>query len=212
MAELTNSILGNLSGNLGDLIFKKYKNKVVVCSKPSKYKTSQSEIAKFSRNRFLSLSKFSSFLNKRMKIKSIWDKLNHQGSTAYKKILIYNSPFLADEFISANNCILPFNCKNLLNSFQFHSNQLVLKFEDYDNLLKYEFVELYVVFQKHNASSNHSIELRLYSQQLTKTKDSIQIEINEDYLNLKKTYGELIIFPIFIKEDEYLSFKGTKLI
>jgi hypothetical protein len=72
MAQLTNSILGNISGKLGDVVFKKVNGKTIICSRPLFFNPDTSPNAIARRNKFALNALFARAANNIPVLKTLW--------------------------------------------------------------------------------------------------------------------------------------------
>src|ERR1035437_4840504 len=63
MGRLKNTVLGNITGKVGDIVFRVRGKKSYLYASPKKVKVSQKQEAKEARSKFNPLSKFGSFIN-----------------------------------------------------------------------------------------------------------------------------------------------------
>ncbi len=73
MARIDKSILGFVSGKLGDVVFRRMNGKKFVSLGAKKYKISQSAEAKKGRANFAAAVKFAKFINSIPELKEAWD-------------------------------------------------------------------------------------------------------------------------------------------
>lgn len=118
MAQLTNSILGNISGKLGDVVFRKVNGKTVICSRPKSFTPDSSLNGISRRNKFAVNSLFAAAANKIPVIKSIWQYFlsayPYVANNPYNAISKLNYKHLSNEEISDRNFLAP------QIGFQFH--------------------------------------------------------------------------------------------
>src|ERR1035437_11200489 len=87
MGRLKNTVLGNVTGKVGDIIFRVRGKKSYLYSKPKQVKVSQKQEAKEARSKFNPLSKFGSFINSIPELKYFWKKADIAAGWALHKIL-----------------------------------------------------------------------------------------------------------------------------
>ncbi|MFA7420495.1 MAG: hypothetical protein WCZ90_12495 [Melioribacteraceae bacterium] len=104
MAHFKNSVLGDVNGRIGNLVFRKMNGKHFVSLRPRYYKKSNSENAKLIRDKFALIAKLASFVNKDPLLSQIWQQSNNNPGSVYHKVISYNmrlsvakspTPFLA---------------------------------------------------------------------------------------------------------------------
>jgi len=99
MGRLKNTILGDITGKVGNFVFRVKGKKSYLYERPKKVRVSQKQEAKEARSKFTPLSKFASFINSIPELKYFWKKTDIVASSAYHKIskenyaaFLYNRP------------------------------------------------------------------------------------------------------------------------
>ena len=83
MGSLKNTVLGNVTGKVGDFVFRVRGKKSYLYASPKKVKVSQKQEAKEARSKFNPLSQFSSFINSIPELKYFWKKADIAAGSAY---------------------------------------------------------------------------------------------------------------------------------
>lgn len=107
MATLIKKIFGDLSGSLGDNVFRSRYGKVVVYQKPSKHRISKSRAAKRSRKNFALIVALARTIISENELKTLWQKSNLPGTSAYHKIIKYNSAVISENDLTVYNKMIP---------------------------------------------------------------------------------------------------------
>ena len=99
MGRLKNMVLGNVTGKVGNVVFRMKGKKSFMYAKPKQVKVSQKREAKEARSKFTPLSKFASFINSIPELKYFWGNSDVKASSTYHKIskanysaFLYNRP------------------------------------------------------------------------------------------------------------------------
>jgi|ERR1035437_2092374 hypothetical protein len=99
MGRLKNTILGDVTGKVGNIVFRVKGKKSYIYASPKKVKVSQKQEAKEARSKFTPLSKFASFINSIAELKYFWTHSDIKASSTYHKIskenysaFLYNRP------------------------------------------------------------------------------------------------------------------------
>lgn len=127
MAILRKQLLGEVTGTLGDAIFRKRYGKTVVYSRPSKYRISKSKAAKEGRNSFALSVAFAKTVNSISELKQIWYLAKLDGVVAYNRVIKYNKGFIINDSLTTKNIITPPGVGLLISDLQFSEN--ILKFK-----------------------------------------------------------------------------------
>jgi hypothetical protein len=107
MGRLKNTILGNVTGKVGNIVFRVKGKKSYAYAKPQKVKVSQKQEAKEARSKFTPLSKFGSFINSIPELKYFWKKADIAAGSAYHKISKENYKAFLPTRPTVNNFITP---------------------------------------------------------------------------------------------------------
>jgi hypothetical protein len=107
MGSLKNTVLGNVTGKVGDFVFRVRGKKSYLYASPKKVKVSQKQEAKEARSKFNPLSKFSSFINSIPELKYFWKKADIAAGSAYHKISKENYKAFLPTRPTVNNFITP---------------------------------------------------------------------------------------------------------
>ena len=107
MARLDKSVLGFVSGKLGEFVFRRMNGKKFVSLSPDKYRISQSNEAKKGRANFAATVKFARFINSIPELKEIWSGAKVEGTNSYHRIIKYNAKSVNSGKLTASNKITP---------------------------------------------------------------------------------------------------------
>jgi hypothetical protein len=86
MGRLKNKILGDVTGKVGNVVFRTKHKESYMYAVPQKVKISQTPQAKRARNKFIPLSNFASFINSIPELKYFWTISVIKASSTYHKI------------------------------------------------------------------------------------------------------------------------------
>lgn len=116
MGRLKNMVLGNVTGKVGNVVFRVKGKKAYAYASPEKVKVSQTKGAKEARSKFTPLSNFASFINSIPELKYFWLKAKIDASSAYHKITKLNYKLLLHNRPTINNLISPWiENENIIN-------------------------------------------------------------------------------------------------
>jgi len=107
MATRKTSVIGQISGKLGDTVTRYRNGKYIVYSKPDNYNISYSRNAVSGRAKFANTVKLAKLLNDNPAISLVWKLAKIKGANAYQKIIKYNSKYISPEGITLSNIITP---------------------------------------------------------------------------------------------------------
>lgn len=122
MAILKNSILGRVTGKLGNVVIRELNGKLVASIRPAKYKTGRSQFAKTNRNRFAVSVNFARCVNSINILKEVWRMADLEGTYAFNRILKYNIPHSKISYPSENNVITPKGFSIEINNLVFEND------------------------------------------------------------------------------------------
>ena len=149
MARIDKSVLGFVSGKLGEFVFRKMNGGKFVSLSPDKYKISQSAEAKTGRANFAATVKFAKFINSIPELKEIWSTARIEGTNSYHRIIKYNAKRVNSGKLTTANKIIPEGQILTISSISLkEENQLELNI-----LLPHDKInfpaELYLIFAFH---------------------------------------------------------------
>ncbi|MCX6157798.1 MAG: hypothetical protein NTY74_07455 [Ignavibacteriae bacterium] len=112
MAKITNASFGNISGKVGDFVFRQRNGKTIIASRPQIFLPDQSSAAKARRKRFGLSAKFSSCLAQNPFLKELWLNSEPKGSgtgkgNAFTKISKHIYPNIMPDDIAEEINITP---------------------------------------------------------------------------------------------------------
>lgn len=111
MAILHNINKEILTGKAGNIVFKNYNGKNVMCQKPSSYRMSHSRTAVEGRNKFKVTAHLSTAVSALPDLKSIWKTVKDPGCTIHQTICKYNYAKSSASKPTADNIITPGGAK-----------------------------------------------------------------------------------------------------
>jgi len=107
MAKVVDKYIGSLSGALGDMVFRRYKNgSVFVARRKSSDTISYSPNCVQNRSKFKTVVKFAKVANTLPDIYKIWKNPAYAGRSPYTKILKQNIGSINDKFLPTHSCKL----------------------------------------------------------------------------------------------------------
>ena len=128
MAEITRSVLGHITGQLDNLVFRKMNGKSFVSVRPSKYKAGKSEAAKEGRNNFAVTVALAKSVNSVSMLKEIWTLSKAKGTNSYQKLIKNNAKLVKQGSLTTLNKITPAGLPLKLDSASFENKNLHLSF------------------------------------------------------------------------------------
>jgi hypothetical protein len=128
MAVITKSVLGNLSGKLGNIVIKKRNNKEVVYLLSGNHRTSKSAAAVRVRKNFAVTVKLAKSVNSVLMLKKIWTLSKAKGINSFQKLIKNNARLVKNGSLTASNKITPAGLSLKLNSASFANKNLHLSF------------------------------------------------------------------------------------
>lgn len=137
MARVKGQLLGNVSGKIGDLIFKTTKSGGVVYKNKRIRKSSDSKADKDNKNRFSVVLAFTNAIHDSVLLKRTWsDFRNIKGKRAYDKIHSFISRDSYSDFIGHYAKILPEGSRCEITGFKHDSGNVEFTLQPYDDLVK----------------------------------------------------------------------------
>lgn len=125
MAEVTKSVIGKLTGTLGNMVFRNIGDKVVIYMRPHNQKISNTEESVNNRGKFGLTSLLAKYARLLPGIEDIWNSSDEPGRSAYTKLIKGNSKSTAPDRLTLSNRITPLGFINNVVSYAMDS----IKFE-----------------------------------------------------------------------------------
>ncbi len=107
MARLKGSILGNLSGRLGNLSARTRNGETYLGARPSSFNVSNAPAVVEVRKKFLVSSQLAKVVGKIDDLKKIWDKVKPVGTSVYNTVIQKNFEYSDIQRPTAQNIITP---------------------------------------------------------------------------------------------------------
>lgn len=123
MAHINRKILGSIKGTIGDVVFRERNGKVIVFSRPKKYKKTKSQKLKNERKKFATVVKLANIIKNSTDLYSIWKASKLPGSNSYQKIIKNNLKLTDDVNLSVNNILVPPGINLELNILEINRRQ-----------------------------------------------------------------------------------------
>lgn len=207
MAIIKKKILGEILGNLGDVVIRTRNGKTVIYSKPSKQKVSKSEPSIIARNKFSLAVALAKEIISDETLSLIWKNSKVKATNSYQKIIKHNSKLVSEESLTINNQIVPDGIATSSISLNYQNEKVEVKIKLAD-LLGYfdELKNFYCIVHSWNST-------RKISKKLSKKDYLIRLQIydlvsqhnNEEYkffvdLNssIKLNHDRCIIFSTIV--------------
>ena len=129
MARLTGSVLGNLSGKLGNLSARTVEGQTILAARPSSFDVSQSEASVAARQKFAVTVAFSKMILALSVLYSIWTKVKLPGITVFNTIFKKNYPFSDTDKPTEENILTPGGFALPVNSAVLAADNLTLEID-----------------------------------------------------------------------------------
>jgi len=107
MARITGSVLGNLSGKLGNLSARTRNGKTYLAARPGSFIVSQSAGSVEARQKFAVVVALAKIIGGLASLKSIWDKVKNPGASVFNTIFRQNYDLASVDRPTDQNIITP---------------------------------------------------------------------------------------------------------
>ena len=150
MAEITKSVLGQVNGQLGNLVFRRMNGNRFVSVRPSKYRAGKSASAEEGRGNFAITVALAKSVNRIPLLKEIWTVSNTEGTNSFQKLIKNNAKIVKEGSLTTSNIITPAGQALNLQAASFENQNLHLSFICPPNqYLKYPaLLFVYLYFEK----------------------------------------------------------------
>lgn len=134
MARLEKKVLGEISGSIGDFVFKVRNGKQNIASRPSNYRMSKAPREVDKRNKFKVNGIFAKAIKERDVLYRIWDQKKAPASSAYNKICKVNFKLCSTDRPTDKNLITPDGFTLPVESITFFSVKIEIELMPFDIL------------------------------------------------------------------------------
>ena len=201
MAEITKNVIGNISGTLGNMVFRNIGGKVIIYTRPHNQKISYTEKSVKNRGKFGMASLLSTNALQLPGIKEVWNSSNLEGRSAYTKIIKFNAKSVEADRLTIKNDIVPIGKRLTVNSFSLTSEKFEIDYNT-DNLQNitqpYNACLLIFLYDLKNPAtgSNHYFikDTLIINDGITSENKTLQFIMSNTYSAEISLYNKAVIF------------------
>ncbi len=201
MGIVKKNVLGDISGTVGDKVYKVRNGKQVVSRKPESVKISQSPKAKANMNKFGLTVVLASFVNAVPELKEVWTAAKVKGSNSYQKLISNNAKLTGEGRLTIDNIITPPGVPAKIEKAALDRESLSLTFMiingRQESLPVPFYIHAVVYFFEPEEEDEDEFILRYYSRKIEKLDDTGRCSINISFGNDEDLFGvykRLIIY------------------
>jgi len=201
MAEITKNVIGNISGTLGNMVFRNIGGKVIIYTRPHNQKISYTEKSVKNRGKFGMASLLSTNALQLPGIKEVWNSSNHEGRSAYTKIIKFNAKSVEADRLTIKNDIVPIGKRLTVNSFSLTSEKFEIDFntDNFQNITQpYNACLLIFLYDLKNPAtgSNHYFikDTLIVNDGITSENKTLQFIMSNTYSAEISLYNKAVIF------------------
>ena len=107
MAKLTKSVLGKVSGAIGDLVFRIRSGNNFICTRPLSFMPGTDDESVERRSRFSSAAKFAGAVNSILSLRILWDKFTPNSISPFNGIFKSNYRYVTPSDILPSASLVP---------------------------------------------------------------------------------------------------------
>jgi len=201
MAEITKSVIGNISGTLGNMVFRNIGGKVIIYTRPHNQKISYTDKSVKNRGKFGMASLLSTNAMQLPGIKEVWNSSNLGGRSAYTKIIKFNAKSVESDRLTIKNDIVPIGKRLTVNSFSLTSEKVEIDFntDNFQNITQpYSACLLIFLYDLKNPAtgSNHYFikDTLIINDGITSGNKNLQFIMSNTYSAEISLYNKAVIF------------------
>ena len=201
MAEITKNVIGNISGTLGNMVFRNIGGKVIIYTRPHNQKISYTEKSVKNRGKFGMASLLSTNALQLPGIKEVWNSSNHEGRSAYTKIIKFNAKSVEADRLTIKNDIVPIGKRLTVNSFSLTSEKFEIDYntDNFQNITQpYNACLLIFLYDLKNPAtgSNHYFikDTLIINDGITSENKTLQFIMSNTYSAEISLYNKALIF------------------
>ena len=201
MAEITKNVIGNISGTLGNMVFRNIGGKVIIYTRPHNQKISYTDKSVKNRGKFGMASLLSTNALQLPGIKEVWNSSNLGGRSAYTKIIKFNAKSVEADRLTIKNDIVPIGKRLTVNSFSLTSEKFEIDFntDNFQNITQpYNACLLIFLYDLKNPAtgSNHYFikDTLIVNDGITSENKTLQFIMSNTYSAEISLYNKAVIF------------------
>jgi hypothetical protein len=107
MAIIRKGAMGDISGRIGDTVYRVRNHKNIGCKRPTAQKISQTEDSVKNRSKFAYTIQFAKIINSNPELLSCWKSADIEGTSGFQRIIKHNSKNVSAFGITSKNIITP---------------------------------------------------------------------------------------------------------
>jgi hypothetical protein len=107
MAIIRKGALGDVSGRIGDTVYRVRNHKNIGCKRPTSQKISQTEDSVKNRSKFAYTIQLAKIINSNPELLSCWKSADIEGTSGFQRIIKHNSKNVSEFGITSKNIITP---------------------------------------------------------------------------------------------------------
>lgn len=204
MALVKRSLAGKFSGKLGEVVYRNYGNKTVVCVRQRKYKSSKSKLSLNAKSNFKFTTMLAVSANRLPEIKSVWASSDCEGRSAYTKLIKYNIRLSSENGLTLNNVITPEGKYLKLNSCQISNSSLSINYSlsaGESEIISPPYTANILLYLYNVEDKNCMPEILVISCAID-NPDTLLFNFTPEQMSVISNYSHYIVFLAFTKKAD----------
>ena len=128
MAIIRKGALGDVSGRIGDTVYRVRNHKNIGCKRPTSQKISQTEDSVKNRSKFATVIHFTKLINSTPELSTCWKSAKIEGTSGFQRIIKHNSKIVSGSGLTSKNIIIPPGFKIYINSMSLELLNIVFNY------------------------------------------------------------------------------------
>lgn len=210
MAEVFKSVIGKLSGTLGNMVFRNIGDKVVVYMRPHNQQISYSEDSVKNRGKFGLTSLLAKNARLLPGIKDAWDSSSAEGRSAYTKLIKANAKSSLGDRLTVRNVITPMGNGLTVKSFTLTEQKFAIEYKFSERERRSISVpynaNLLIFYYDAKNPLNERKNFIAYATMVVNEEGSdeytnLEMKLNQAYANLIPMYSKAVLFFAITKVE-----------
>jgi hypothetical protein len=159
MAIIRKGALGDVSGRIGDTVYRVRNHKNIGCKRPTSQKISQTEDSVKNRSKFAYTIQLAKIINSNPELLSCWKSADIEGTSGFQRIIKHNSKNVSEFGITSKNIITPPGIEIDLGSISINESTITISAIS-NNVITKLLMKLFTVMKLYNEEGSELLFLQ----------------------------------------------------
>jgi hypothetical protein len=159
MAIIRKGAMGDISGRIGDTVYRVRNHKNIGCKRPTSQKISQTENSVKNRSKFAYTIQFAKIINSNPELLSCWKSAEIKGTSGFQRIIKHNSKNVSALGITSKNIITPPGIEIVPGSISINESTVTIS-SFFKNDITNPLLKLFTVMKLYNEEGSELLYLQ----------------------------------------------------